>query len=58
MRLVPAGELAGEIGADTDVVAFSAVQMATGELGDLGSIAAAASEHGVLTVVDATQVVG
>ena len=28
-RLVPAAELAGEIGPDVDVVAFSAVQMAT-----------------------------
>ncbi len=58
VRLVPAGELAGEIGTDVDVVAFSAVQMATGEVADLDGIAAAASEHDVLTVVDATQAVG
>ena len=58
VRLVPAAELAGEIGSDTDVVAFSAVQMATGEVADLDAIAAAATEHGVMTVVDATQAVG
>jgi selenocysteine lyase/cysteine desulfurase len=57
-RLVPAGELAGEIGPDVDVVAFSAVQMATGEVADLDAIAVAAAEHGAMTVVDATQAVG
>ena len=35
VRLVPAAELAAEIGPDVDVVAFSAVQMATGEVADL-----------------------
>ena len=54
----PGAELAGEIGPDVDVVAFSAVQMATGEVADLDAIAAAADEHGALTVVDATQAVG
>ena len=58
VRLVPAPELAGEIDSDVDVVAFSAVQMATGEVADLESIAIAASEHDVMTVVDATQAVG
>ncbi len=58
VRLVPPAELAGEIGADTDVVAFSAVQMATGEVADLDAIAAAAAEHAVMTVVDATQAIG
>lgn len=58
VRLVPAGELACEIGADTDVVAFSAVQMATGEVADLDGVAVAAAEQGALTVVDATQSVG
>jgi selenocysteine lyase/cysteine desulfurase len=57
-RLVPAAELAGEIGPDVDVVAFSAVQMATGEVADLDAIAAAAAVHGAMTVVDATQAVG
>jgi selenocysteine lyase/cysteine desulfurase len=58
VRLVPAADVAGEIGPDIDVVAFSAVQMATGEVADLDGISAAAAEHGVLTVVDATQAVG
>ena len=58
VRLVPASELAGEIDADVDVVAFSAVQMATGEVADLDAIAGAAAEHDVMTVVDATQAVG
>ncbi|MGH3066774.1 MAG: aminotransferase class V-fold PLP-dependent enzyme, partial [Gaiellaceae bacterium] len=58
VRLVPTGELAGEIDRDVDVVAFSAVQMATGEVADLDAIAQVAHEHSVLTVVDATQAVG
>jgi selenocysteine lyase/cysteine desulfurase len=58
VRLVPAAELPGEIGPETDVVAFSAVQMATGEVADLDAIAAAASTHGAMSVVDATQAVG
>ena len=58
VRLVPAAELAAEIGPDVDVVAFSAVQMASGEVANLDDIAAAAAEHGALTVVDATQAVG
>jgi len=41
-----------------DVVAFSAVQMATGEVADLDAVAAAATTHGVLTLVDATQAIG
>jgi selenocysteine lyase/cysteine desulfurase len=57
-RLVPASSLADEIGPDVDVVAFSAVQMATGEVADLDGIATAAAEHGVMTIVDATQAVG
>jgi selenocysteine lyase/cysteine desulfurase len=58
VRLVPAAELAGEIGPSVDVVAFSAVQMATGEVADLDAIARAAEEHGVMTVIDATQAIG
>jgi selenocysteine lyase/cysteine desulfurase len=58
VELVPVHELAGSIGPGTDIVAFSAVQMATGEVADLAGIAAAAAEHGVMTVVDATQAVG
>jgi selenocysteine lyase/cysteine desulfurase len=58
VRLVPAAELANEIGPDVDVVAFSAVQMATGEVADLDAISLAATEHDVMTVVDATQAIG
>ncbi|HXG76517.1 MAG TPA: aminotransferase class V-fold PLP-dependent enzyme [Gaiellaceae bacterium] len=58
VRLVPAAELPGEIGPDVDVVAWSAVQMATGEVAELDAIARAAQEHAVLTVVDATQAAG
>lgn len=57
-RLVPPGRIADEIGPDVDVLAFSAVQMATGEVADLDAIAEKAAEHGVLTVVDATQAIG
>jgi selenocysteine lyase/cysteine desulfurase len=58
VRFVPASELPNEIGPDVDVVAFSAVQMATGEVADLDAIARAAEEYDVMTVVDATQAVG
>jgi selenocysteine lyase/cysteine desulfurase len=55
---VPVARLAEAVEASTDVVAFSAVQSATGELVDLDAVAAAASHHGALTVVDATQACG
>jgi selenocysteine lyase/cysteine desulfurase len=58
LRLVAAGDLADAVDAETDVVAFSAVQMATGEVADLEAIRAAAEAHGAMTVVDATQAVG
>lgn len=58
VRMVPAAELPNEIGPEVDLVAFSAVQMATGEVADLAAIAEAAAEHGATTVVDATQAIG
>ncbi len=58
VRTVPAPELAGAIDDRTDVVAFSAVQMSTGEVADLAAIAAAAKAHGAQTLVDATQACG
>jgi selenocysteine lyase/cysteine desulfurase len=58
LRLVAAENLADAIDADTDVVAFSAVQMATGEVADVEAIRAAAEAHGAMTVVDATQAMG
>jgi selenocysteine lyase/cysteine desulfurase len=58
VRTVPAAELAHAIDDSVDVVALSAVQMATGEVASLAGVAAAAKEYGVLTVVDATQACG
>jgi selenocysteine lyase/cysteine desulfurase len=55
---VPPARLAASIDERTDVVAFSAVQMSTGEVADLDAILAAAEAHDVLTVVDATQATG
>jgi selenocysteine lyase/cysteine desulfurase len=57
VRTVPVAQLA-EAAADADVIAFSAVQSATGEVADLDAIAAAADAHGVMTIVDATQALG
>jgi selenocysteine lyase/cysteine desulfurase len=50
--------LAEAIDARTDLVAFSAVQMSTGEVADLDAIVAAAQHHGAATLVDATQACG
>ncbi len=52
---VPPERLAEAIDARTDVVAFSAVQMTSGEVADLDAIAGAARHHGARTLVDATQ---
>ncbi|CAA9352045.1 MAG: Cysteine desulfurase [uncultured Gemmatimonadaceae bacterium] len=56
--LVAPAELAGAIDESTDVVAFSAVQMSTGEVADVPAVAAAARAHGAMTVCDATQACG
>jgi selenocysteine lyase/cysteine desulfurase len=55
VRCVPAQRLAEAIDARTDLVAFSAVQSANGELADLDAVTAAARHHGASTMVDATQ---
>jgi selenocysteine lyase/cysteine desulfurase len=55
---VPPDRLAAAIDERTDVVAFSAVQMSTGEVADLDAILAAAHAHDVITLVDATQAAG
>jgi selenocysteine lyase/cysteine desulfurase len=55
---VPPARLADSIDERTDVVAFSAVQMSTGEVADLEAILAAAEAHDVMTVLDATQAAG
>jgi selenocysteine lyase/cysteine desulfurase len=58
VRTVPPAELADAIDENVDVVAFSAVQMATGDVADMTAIASAARASGALTVVDATQACG
>jgi len=58
VRMVAPARLTEAIDADTDVVAFSAVQMSTGEVADLDAIGAAAARHGAMTLVDATQAAG
>ena len=58
VRYVPPGRLAEAIDGDTALVAFSAVQSATGEVADVADVARAARHHGALVVVDATQAAG
>jgi selenocysteine lyase/cysteine desulfurase len=58
LRSAPLAQLAEAIDAETDVVAFSAVQSSDGTFADLEAIAAAASSHDTFTVVDATHAVG
>ena len=58
VRTVPAAALAEATAGGTDVVAFSAVQMSTGEVADLDAIAEAAARGGAITLCDATQALG
>lgn len=58
VRTAPVGKLAGSIDPDVDVVSFSLVQSATGEIADLPAIAGAARAAGAWVVVDATQAAG
>jgi selenocysteine lyase/cysteine desulfurase len=58
VRCVPVDRLAEEIDSRTDAVAFSAVQSSNGEVADLDAVAAAAVDHGAITVLDATQACG
>ncbi len=55
---VPAARIAEAIDARTDLVAFSAVQMSSGEVAELDAIVAAARHHGAQTLLDATQACG
>jgi selenocysteine lyase/cysteine desulfurase len=55
---VPADGLAEAIDGRTDLVAFSAVQMTSGQVADIDAIVAAAAHHGARTMVDATQAAG
>jgi selenocysteine lyase/cysteine desulfurase len=54
----PVASLAEAIDDRTDVVAFSIVQSATGEIADVDSIVTAARAHEALVVADATQACG
>jgi selenocysteine lyase/cysteine desulfurase len=56
--MVTPRRLAETVAEGVDAVAFSAVQMSTGEVADLDSILGAAAEVGAITVCDATQAVG
>jgi selenocysteine lyase/cysteine desulfurase len=58
LHTVPASELAEAIDDSTEVVAFSAVQMTTGEVENFDAILAAAKRHCVITICDATQACG
>lgn len=60
VRTVPLAGLVEAIGPGIDLVAVSAVQSADGRLvpGGLEALASAATDHGCLTYVDATQAVG
>ena len=58
VRTVPPARLAEAVADGADVVAFSAVQMSTGEVADLEAVAAAARQTGALTICDVTQAAG
>ena len=58
VRTVPPDRLPEAVDARTTLVAFSAVQSATGEVADLDAILASARHHGALVVADATQACG
>jgi selenocysteine lyase/cysteine desulfurase len=58
VQTVPLAQLADAVTPGVGVVAFSAVQSATGELADLAAIEAAARAAGAVTVVDATHACG
>jgi selenocysteine lyase/cysteine desulfurase len=55
---VAPGDLADAVAAGADAVAFSAVQMSTGEVADIEAIADAADAAGAITLCDATQALG
>lgn len=55
---VALADLAGAVDATTDVVAFSVVQSATGQVADVDAIVRASHAHDALVVVDATQACG
>ncbi|MGH3661202.1 MAG: aminotransferase class V-fold PLP-dependent enzyme, partial [Micromonosporaceae bacterium] len=58
VRTAPPALLADSVDVHTDVVVFSLVQSATGEVANHAEIVAAARAHDALVVVDATQACG
>jgi selenocysteine lyase/cysteine desulfurase len=58
LRLVPLDDVADAVRPGTALVAVSAAQSADGRVADLAAIRAAASAHGALTLIDATQALG
>jgi selenocysteine lyase/cysteine desulfurase len=58
VRTVPAAGLVDAIAEGVEVVAFSAVQMSSGEVADLDAIVAAAASVDAITLCDATQALG
>jgi selenocysteine lyase/cysteine desulfurase len=58
VTVAPGRSLVDAIDERTDVVAYSSVQSATGEVTDTAAVAGAARAVGAMTVVDATQAVG
>jgi selenocysteine lyase/cysteine desulfurase len=58
VRTVAPSGLADAVAEGADAVAFSAVQMSTGEVADIDAIVAAAASSGAVTVCDATQSLG
>lgn len=58
VRFAPLESLAEAVGADTALVALSAVQSADGRTADLAAVRAATAAHGARMLVDATHAVG
>ncbi len=58
VRTVPVAELVDAIDEGAGAVAFSAVQMSTGEVADIDAIVSAAAGVGAITLCDATQALG
>lgn len=58
VRTVPVDAVADAVADGAGAVAFSAVQMSTGEVADLDAILDAAAAVGAITICDATQAVG
>jgi selenocysteine lyase/cysteine desulfurase len=58
VRTVAVAEVAGAVAQGADAVAFSAVQMSTGDVADLDAIIDAAARVEAITICDATQGLG